>query len=60
LAENLAKRVFELFVDGALNNLRTFARQFIQFSVALVCARDVGRVLVPGESEGMAVEDDVT
>jgi hypothetical protein len=33
--------------------------QFIQFSVALVCARDVGRVLVPGESEGMAVEDDV-
>jgi hypothetical protein len=46
-------------VDGALNNLRTFARQFIQFSVALVCARDVGRVLVPVESEGMAVEDDV-
>ena len=46
-------------MDGALNNLRTLARQFIQFSVALVCARDVGRVLVSGESEGMAVEDDV-
>ena len=46
-------------MDGALNNLRTFARQFIQFSVALVCARDVGRVLVSGETEGMAVEDDV-
>jgi len=46
-------------VDGALNNLRTFARQFIQFPVPLVCARDVRRVLVSGESEGMAVEDDV-
>src|SRR5712664_2674791 len=28
-------------------------------SVALVCARNVGRVLVSGKSEGMAVEDDV-
>ena len=46
-------------MDSALNNLRTLARQFIQFSVALVCARDVGRVLVSGKSERMAVEDDV-
>jgi hypothetical protein len=58
-AENRAKRVFELVVDGDLNNLRTFASQFIQFPVAFICARDVGRVLVSGESESMAVEDDV-
>ena len=49
----------KLVADGALDSLRTFARQFIQFSVALVCARDVGRVQLSDESEGMAVEDDV-
>jgi len=52
-------RMLKLVEDGALNSLRTFARQFIQFSVPLVCARDVGRVLVSGETEGMAVEDDI-
>jgi hypothetical protein len=45
--------------DGALDSLRTFARQFIQFSVTLICARDVGRVLISGESEGMAIENDI-
>src|SRR5258708_10481663 len=33
-AENRAKRVFELVVDGDLNNLRTFATQFIHVPVA--------------------------
>src|SRR6202030_1903501 len=53
------KGVLKLVADGALNSLRTCACQFIQFSVAFVSARDVGRVVLSDESEGMAVEDDV-
>ena len=49
----------KLVADDALNSLRTFGRQFIQFPVAFVSARDVSGVLVSGESEGMAVENDV-
>ena len=50
---------FEARRGRALNSLRTFARQFSQFPVAFISARDVGRVLLSGESEGMAAEDDV-
>jgi hypothetical protein len=49
----------KLVADDALNSLRTFAHQFIQFPVALVCSRDVGRVVLSDESEGVAIEDDV-
>lgn len=42
-----------------MNSPRTLAGQFIEFPVALVGARDIGWVLVSGESEGMPVEDDV-
>jgi hypothetical protein len=54
-----SERSFEARRRRCLNSLRTLACQFIQFPVALVCARDVGRVLLSDESEGMAVEDDV-
>jgi hypothetical protein len=42
-----------------MNGRRTLARQFVQFPIALVCARDVGRVLLSSEPEGMAVENDI-
>jgi len=59
LPEDGAKGLLEFVSHGATNGLRTLARQFIQFTIALVCARDVGRVLLSGEPEGMAVENDI-
>src|SRR5665213_2099286 len=59
LPEDRTKGLLEFVADGAMNGLRTLVRQFIQFAIALVRARDVGRILRCSEPGGMAVENDI-
>jgi hypothetical protein len=59
LPEDQTKGLLDLVSDSPMNSLRAPGGQLIQFATSLVCARDVGRVLLAGESEGVSVENDV-